>query len=190
MNVSFAVRFSDFDSASVPASYLEPHWYAVYTRANHEKRLVPEIQARSLECFLPTYTSVRRWKDRRVSLELPLFPGYLFVRMVLRDRLLVLQIPGVVRLVGFDGQPAALADNEIEILRYGFSERISAEPHPYLKVGHRVRIVNGPLTGLAGILKKRKNALRVVLALDLIQRAVAVDVNATDVVPFTGQQLG
>src|SRR5271157_5605311 len=80
--------------------YLEPHWYAAYTCANHEKRVALQLERRSLECFLPLYESVRRWKDRRVRLELPLFPGYVFVRLALRDRLQVLQVPGVARLVG------------------------------------------------------------------------------------------
>src|ERR1700675_2118584 len=88
---------NDFDSLGLPASSLEQHWYAAYTCANHEKRVAAEIEARDVEHFLPVYASVRRWKDRRVSLELPLFPGYVFVRLALRDQLRVLQIPSVVR---------------------------------------------------------------------------------------------
>src|SRR5215469_9864109 len=111
----------DMDALSLSYSFLEPHWYAVYTCANHERRVAAELGARAVEHFLPMYGSVRRWKDRRVHLDLPLFPGYVFVRLALRDRLRVLQIPSVVRLVGFNGLPAALPDTEMETLRSGLS---------------------------------------------------------------------
>src|SRR5438874_523137 len=122
---------SDFDTLTLPASFLEQHWYALYTNANHEKRVAVELQARAVEHFLPLYSSVRRWKDRRVTLDLPLFPGYIFARFALRDRLRVLQIPSVVRLVGFNGLPQALPDTEMEIMRSGLSEHLRAEPHPF-----------------------------------------------------------
>jgi transcription antitermination factor NusG len=165
----------------LPLEFVEPHWYAAYTCANHEKRVASEIEARGVEHFLPVYSSVRRWKDRRVTLELPLFPGYVFVRLALRDRLRVLQIPSVVRLVGFNGLPAALPDEEMEILRSGLSKRLRAEPHPFLAVGRRVRITGGPFAGLEGVLKRKRNSLRVVVSLSLIQRSVAVDVDIADV---------
>jgi len=163
---------------------VQPHWYAAYTCAKHEKRVAAELGTREVEHFLPLYSSVRRWKDRRVQLEFPLFPGYVFVRLALRDRLRVLQIPSVVRLVGFNGLPAALPDTEMELLWSGLSERLRAEPHPFLTVGRRVRIKSGPFAGLEGILKRKKSNLRVVISLELIQRSVAVDVDAADVLPL------
>src|SRR5437667_6120873 len=96
---------------------VQPRWYAVYTCANHEKRVAAELNARTVEHFLPLYSSARRWKDRRVRLELPLFPGYVFVRLALSDRLRVIQIPNVVRMVGFGGLPTALPDAEMDIMR-------------------------------------------------------------------------
>jgi transcription antitermination factor NusG len=170
-------------SLRLETAIVQAHWYAIYTRANHEKRVAAELHARTVEHFLPLYSSVRRWKDRRVSLELPLFPGYVFVRLALCERLRVVQIPSVVRLVGFNGTPAALPDTEIEIMRSGFSERLRAEPHPFLTAGRRVRIIAGPFRGLEGMLKKKKNNLRVVVSLNLIQRSIAVDVDAADVMP-------
>src|SRR5215469_17978008 len=86
----------------------ERQWYAAYTSANHEKRVAQQLTWRSVEHFLPVYESVRRWKDRRVPLQLPLFPGYVFVRLALRDRLRVLAVPGVARVVGFDGRPTVV----------------------------------------------------------------------------------
>jgi len=171
----------DFDALHLPVSFLEPRWYAVYTCAQHEKRIAAELDAREVEHFLPLYSSVRRWKDRRVTLDLPLFPGYIFVRLALCDRLRVLQIPSVVRLVGCNGQPTALPDTELEIMQSGLSQGLRTEPHPFLSVGKRVRITGGPFAGLEGILKRKKNNLRVVVSLDLIQRSVAVHVDIADV---------
>ena len=159
----------------------QARWYAAYTCAQHEKRVAAELEAREVEHFLPLYSSVRRWKDRRVNLDLPLFPGYVFVRLALRNRLRVVQIPSVVRLVGFGGLPTALPDAEMEIMQSGLSQGRRAEPHPFLTVGRRVRITGGPFTGLEGVLKRKKSSLRVVVSLELIQRAVAVDVDAADV---------
>jgi transcription antitermination factor NusG len=121
-----------------------------------------------------------RWKDRRMKLQLPLFPGYVFVRLELRDRLTVLQVPGVARLISFNGKPAALPDEEIEVLRTGLAAKLRAEPHPYLTVGRRVRVQRGPLEGVEGILIRKKNACRVVLSLDVIMRSASVEVDAGD----------
>jgi len=172
-----------FDALHLPVSFLEPHWYAAYTRAQHEKRVAAELGMREVEHFLPLYSSMRRWKDRRVQLESPLFPGYVFVRLALRDRLRVLQIPSVVRLVGFNGLPTALPDTEMEIMRSGLSQSSRAEPHPFLTVGRRMRITGGPFAGLEGVLRRKKSGMRVVVSLGLIQRSVAVDVDVADVRP-------
>jgi transcription antitermination factor NusG len=173
------------DDHALPISWLEQHWYAAYTCANQEKRVAAELDVRVVEHFLPLYSSVRRWSDRRVSLELPLFPGYVFVRLALRDRLRVLQIPTVVRLVGFSGGPAVLSDTEMEIMRSGLSQSLHAEPHPFSSIGRRVRITGGPFSGLEGVLKRKRNrnSLRVVVSLRLIQRSVAVEVEVADVAP-------
>ncbi len=170
-------------AVALPAPWAEQRWYAAYTCAKHEKRVAVELGGREVEHFLPLYSSVRRWKDRRVSLDLPLFPGYVFVRLALRDRLRVLQIPSVVRLVGFNGLPAALPDEEMEILRSGLCQSLRVEPHPFLTVGRRVRITGGPFAGLEGVLKRKRNSLRVIVTLELIQKSVAVDVDIADVVP-------
>jgi transcription antitermination factor NusG len=173
-----------YDSTISPLTApLELRWYAAYTCANHEKRVAAELHSRTIEHFLPVYSSTRRWKDRRVKLDLPLFPGYVFVRLALCNRLRVLEVPSVVQLVGFSGKPAPLPDEEMEVLRAGLSQGLRAEPHPFLTAGRRVRITGGPFAGLEGVLKKRKNSLRVVVSLNLIQRSVAVDVDVADVAP-------
>ena len=173
--------------ATLPAAYSEARWYAAYTSANHEKRVAKQLKERAVDHFLPLYESARRWKDRRVRLEFPLFPGYVFVRLALRDRLKVVAVPGVARLVGFNGVPAALPEQEIEALKRGLEQGLRAEPHPYLTVGRRVRVRKGPLTGTEGILRRWKANWRVVLSLELIQRSVSVDLDASDVEPAFGR---
>lgn len=170
-------------SGLLPSNHLEPRWYVAYTCANHEKMVRDQFELRCVESFLPVYGTIRKWKDRRVRLELPLFPGYVFVLFSLRDRLRVLQTPGVVRLVGFAGQPAPLPDEEIEALRQGLSREVSIEPHPYLKVGDRVRVRSGPLRGLEGILVRRKKSAKIVISLDLIMRSVAAEIDIAELDP-------
>jgi transcriptional antiterminator NusG len=167
----------------VHAAQTEPRWYATCTRAQHEKRVAEQLVERAVEHFLPLYASVRCWKDRRVRLDLPLFPGYVFVRLALRDRLRVLQIPSVVRLVGFGGLPAALPDEQVEALRAGLAGPLRAEPHPFLTLGRRVRVVHGPLAGMQGIVTRKKKQLRFVISLELIMRSVAVDISESDLIP-------
>ena len=170
---------------ALPTEHCEARWYAAYTSANHEKRVAMQLEERSVEHFLPVYESVRLWKDRRVKLELPLFPGYVFVRMPLRDRLRVLQVPGVARLVGFGGLPTALPEEEMASLRAGLSCGLRAQPHPFLTIGRLVQVKSGPLAGLGGILVKRKNRARLVVSVELIQRSVAVDVDEADLEAIT-----
>ena len=167
-----------------------PQWYAAYTCANHEKRVADQLGMRDVEHFLPLYSSVRRWKDRRVMLDLPLFPGYVFVRMAMRDRLQVQTVPGVARLVGFDGTPAALPDEEIGALRASLGDGVRAEPHPYLTAGRRVRMRSGPLAGMEGVLLRRKGSFRLVISIELIQRSVAVDADAADVEAVPAARMG
>jgi transcription antitermination factor NusG len=176
-----ALQLNASDARALPSCYVEEHWYAAYTSANHEKRVAKQLQERALEHFLPLYRSVQRWSDRRVQIELPLFPGYVFVRLALRDRLRVLQIPSVVRLVGFNGLPTALPDEEMETLRAGLSQRSRAEPHPFITVGRRVCIRSGPLEGLEGVMLRRRGKIRFVLSVELIQRSIVVDVDTADV---------
>jgi transcription antitermination factor NusG len=184
MSVSAVQVLDPRAEAILSRDSLQLRWYAAYTCANHEKKVRDQLEQRSVESFLPVYETVRRWKDRRMHLQLPLFPGYVFVRMTLIDRLRVLQIPSVVRLVGFNGQLSALADEEIEGLKKGLACGVLAEPHPFLSVGRRVRVKAGPLAGVEGIVMRRKNRLRLVISLELIQRAALVEVDAADLDPL------
>lgn len=171
-------RASDTQSLLV-----NPKWYAVYTISRHEKRLAEHFTARNIEHFLPLYRAQKKWKDgSRVNLDLPLFPSYIFVRICTQQRTSVLAVPGVISIVGNRCEPTALLDSEIEALRKG-TGTTTIEPHPYLVVGQRARIINGAFTGMEGILLRKKNGFRVVLTLSAIMESVAVELDACDLVP-------
>ena len=169
----------------LPVGYQEPCWYAVYTCANHEKAVASQFEGRGVEHFLPLYETVHRWKDRRMRLELPLFPSYIFVHLPLREKLRVLEVPGVVRLVGFGEHAAPLPVQEIETLRNSLTRELKAQPHPYLTAGRRVRIMSGPLAGMEGILVRKKSDFRLILSVNLIMRSIVVNVDAADIRPLT-----
>ena len=182
----YSVRVADFGRAIPEFSpeIGESRWYVAYTNSRHEKKVETQVRERGIECFLPLYRSVRRWKDRQRQLYLPLFPGYVFVKIPLRARLSVLSIPGVVQFVNFSGKPAPVLNQEIEALREGLARSIRMHPHPYLTVGRRVRMRSGPMAGATGILERRKDQFRLVLSIDLLMRSVAVEVDECDVEPL------
>ena len=156
-----------------------PRWYVVCTMPRHEKQIAAQLHGRALEHFLPLYEEIHRWKDRRAKVLLPLFPGYVFVRVRLLDRMAVQMIPGVLRFVGFGGPPVALDALEMNRLREGL-RALRAEPHPFLKIGQKVHVRSGPLAGAEGILQQFRDRFRVVLSMDLIQQSVAVEVDMAD----------
>jgi transcription antitermination factor NusG len=167
-------------------SYLEQRWYAVWTRSRHEKVVAGQLEQKSVETFLPLYETVRQWRNGRHRVQLPLFPGYAFVHIALRDRIEVLKTPGVVRLVGFSGAPCPLANEDVERLRRALAQGVRAEPHPFLTVGRRVRITAGPLAGCEGVLVRRKGRTRVVISIEAVRRSITVDAEVTFVSPVFG----
>ena len=171
------------NSSSTDTNTLQLPWYVAHVASRHEKQVARQLEEQRINHFLPLYRSVRRWKDRRKELEMVLFPGYIFVQLDLREKLRVLKLPGVVRFVSFGGNPAPLAEGEINPLLQGIRAGVMAEPHPYLKVGRRVRVKHGAFKGAEGILVRRKDKFRVVLSIDLIMRSVSVEVDESDIEP-------
>jgi transcription antitermination factor NusG len=168
-------------SRALSAEDIELRWYTAYTNARHEKRIAEQLMRRSVEHFLPVYETVHRWKDRRVRLQLPLFPCYIFVRVAVRNHLEVLRVPGVVRLVGFNGRLAVLPETEMLVLRRAWSSGLRMEPHPYLTVGRIVRVRSGPLSGLTGRLVRKKQNCRIVISIESIMRSVIAEVSLDEV---------
>jgi len=153
-----------------------PRWYVAYTYPRHEKAVADQVQLRSVETFLPTYTLKSQWKDRRVQLELPLFAGYVFTRMTVRERVKVLSVPSVIRILSYRGMPAPIGDAEIEALRMCVANGAKLEPHPYVAVGDRVRVRDGAFEGLEGIVVRKSNHCKLVVSLSLIHQSVSLEV--------------
>lgn len=164
-----------------PASMAEDRsWFAVFTRSHHEKRVAQYYAEREIEYLLPISRVERQWSHyRRVTLELPLFPNYLFVHIARRERTRAMEVPGALSLVGQNGVPAALPDFEIESLRETL-KLADCEPHPYLVAGAKVLIKEGPLAGRTGVVLRTKNKCRVVLTMASIMRSFVVEVDAAD----------
>jgi transcription antitermination factor NusG len=168
---------STIDYNAIGASSLDvTHWYVAYTYPRHEKAVADQVQMRSVETFLPTYTVKSQWKDRRVQLELPLFAGYVFTRMTVRERVKVLSVPSVIRILSYRGMPAPIGDAEIEALRLCVANGAKLEPHPYIAVGDRVRVRDGAFEGLEGIVVRKSNQCKVVVSLSLIHQSVSLEV--------------
>jgi transcription antitermination factor NusG len=174
-------------SRKVTEVITESRWFAVYTTCRHEKRIAQHLEQREIEHYLPLYQSERKWRDgSRVTLDLPLFPGYLFVRIQRSERVSVLSVPGALAVVGgTGGEPAPLADSAIESLRRGLKEH-RIEPHPLLRVGQSVRIRSGAFAGMEGVVARRKSGFRVVLTLEQIMQSIAVEVDQNDLEPVYG----
>jgi transcription antitermination factor NusG len=164
----------------------ERKWYAVHTRARHEKQVAQRIAAQQLEAYLPVHRGRHLWKNGvYADVEMPLFPCYLFTKTSIHEQLLVLRVPGVLGLVASSSRPTAIPETEMHMLRIAI-EQLQAEPHPYLNVGDGVRVISGPLTGLEGILTRRKNQYRVVLSVQAIVRSIVVEVSEHDIEPCKG----
>jgi transcription antitermination factor NusG len=160
-------------------------WYALHVRPRYEKQISQNLKQKGFEEFLPLYSSRRKWSDRYKVVEMPLFPGYLFCRIDRNIRMPVLVIPGVIRIVGFGDELTPVSEEEVSAIRSIVKSGYPAEPWPFLKVGQRVRIVEGALEGLEGILIKSKAGSRLVVSVDLLQRSVAVEIDAAWVKPLT-----
>lgn len=156
-------------------------WYALYTRHQHEKAATVQLESKGFDVFLPLYRAVHRWKDRNQTVQLPVFPCYVFLRANLTKRVEILRTPGVLSIVGSGGQACAIPEGEIDAIRRVANSRAHFEPHTFLKSGDRVRVLSGPLAGIEGILQRVKNRYRIVLSVDLLQKAVGVEVDITTV---------
>jgi len=160
------------------------HWYAIHTRSRHEKAIVARLASQATETFLPLHRSRHTWKNGvHAEVDAPLFPCYLFARISIQDRLRLLQTPGVLGFAATSTRPTAIPNEEIALLRTA-TEKLKAEPHPYLTLGDRVRIVVGPLAGMEGVLTRRKQAYRVVLSIEAIMRSIAVEVSEFEIEPI------
>jgi transcription termination/antitermination protein NusG len=160
-------------------------WYAVQTRARHEKRVAERLLERGVTNYLPLITEVHRWSDRKKVVQLPLFSCYLFAKLKPTnvERMRVLSLDGVLSLVGEKGSGTPIPDEQIDSVRMVVEQQVPWETHPFLKIGQRVRVRGGALDGTEGILTSRNGDRTLVISVDAIQRSLALRVEGYSVEP-------
>jgi len=163
------------ETGTLPTSF---PWYALQVRSRFEPCVADYLAGKGYEWFLPTYTSRKQWSDRIKEVESPLFPGYLFCRLDIQNRLPILKTPGVIQIVGCNKQPVALDESEITAIQALVASGIPNQPWPFGEIGDQVQIESGPLRGLHGILVESRGNQRLVLSVTLLQGSVAVEIDA------------
>jgi transcription termination/antitermination protein NusG len=160
-----------------------PYWYAVHTRSNFEVRVADQFSAKGIENYLPAYEEMHQWQDRKRKVMVPLFPGYVFVRIGqhTRMRLPLLQTSGVVRIVGQGGTDEPVSDHEVEAIRSVLKSNLPCFAHPFLRQGAWVRVKRGPLKGVEGFLVRLKKQSRLVISVNVLSQSVATEVDCSDV---------
>lgn len=184
------MQMREIEAVVTPEQAVSASWYAVYTKHQHEKAASDALAQKGFEVLLPLYKVPHKWKDRTKVVSLPVFPCYVFLRTTLDSRLDILTTPGVFWIVGSAGRACPIPESDIEAIRRVTRSVAPVEPHPYLSCGEKVRVHSGPLTGVSGILTRIKNRYRVVISVELLQKAVAVEVDASIVEPLSLQRTG
>ena len=159
-------------------------WFALKVRTRTEKSAEDVLQNRGFEVFCPTYPERRRYSDRIKNLDAPLFPGYLFCKLSWTNRLPVLSAPNVEYIVGFGSEPTPVPHAEVAAVQSVIHSGALCRPHPFLRIGQRVRLQSGPLADLEGFLVGTRNNHRLVVSVDLLMRSVAMEVDSALVRPI------
>lgn len=173
---------------SEPKSSPAVNWFALQVRSRWEAAAADLLRGKGLEILLPTYTTKRKWSDRVKVVESPLFPGYVFCRFDVHNRLPVLITPGVISVVGRGKTPVAVDDLEIQSIRAAIASGIHLEPWPYVEIGERVRIKHDVLDGMEGILTSFKGSHRVIISVTLLRRSVALEIDRSRITPVASPQ--
>jgi transcription antitermination factor NusG len=160
------------------------HWFALCVKSRFERVVAAAIRNKGFEEFLPLYGNRRRWSDRTKTVEMPLFPGYVFCRLSVERRLPLLTIPGAMHLVGIGKVPVMIDDAEIAAVQAAVKSGLGTEPWPFLDVGQRVLLDAGPLAGLEGLLVQVRKQQRLVVSVSLLRRSVAVEIERDWVRPI------
>jgi transcription antitermination factor NusG len=160
-------------------------WFALAVKSLHERTVADCLALKRYDAYLPVTRSARRWSDRMKTLEHPVFPGYVFCRLDYNRRVEVLRTPGVRSIVSFSGEAAPISDFEIERVRRMLAAGCPVEPWPFLCSGQQVRVRSGPFSGIEGILVEARDACRVVVSLELLQRSVAVQIDRAAIAPLS-----
>lgn len=169
------------DSISIEAP--AGNWYAAYTKHQHEKAVARALASRGFETLLPVYSTTRTWKTGKKVLNLPLFPCYVFLRGRLERRREIVTTPGIHSLVSQAGTPCPIPESEIYAFQQSAKSGCRLEPYPVLRCGEHVRIRSGPMTGVEGILERKKNSCKLIISVEMLGKAAAVEIDSSAVEP-------
>src|SRR2546428_5233233 len=158
-------------------------WYAIRTRARHEKQVRDRFESQGIEQLLPTVIKLSQWKDRKKKIEVPLFSCYCFAQFAWPDRLAVQQTAGVVQIVGNGKGPEPIPEEEIDAIQMLMKSPMPYDAHPYLHEGMPVQVIRGPLEGVRGILLRKSKPFRLVISVNVIRQSASVEIDVDDVVP-------
>ena len=158
-------------------------WYALYVRSRHEKAVENSLRNKGYSVFSPSYRTKRKRVDRIAEIEVALFPGYVFCQFDSNKRLPILITPGVVGVVGRGNRPEPVDDTEIASIRTVALAGRSVQPWPFLRLGQRIRMQSGPLTGVEGIFLRDEDEDHLIVSVTLLQRAVSVVIEKDSVSP-------
>ena len=163
----------------------EEAWFAIQTRPRHEKKVASDLEGKGVTVFLPLFTAVHQWSDRKRRVQVPLFTNYVFVRLAEQKnaRAAVLRTNGVLSFVGIRGSGICIPDEQIEAIQVILREKVPFAPCPFVDVGQRVRIRGGSLDGISGILVKINDDRSLVISVDSIQRSLAIRIAGYNVSP-------
>jgi|SRR5579885_1763851 len=183
--MSTVVQAFDITTPIAVSACESQNWYALLTRARHEKIVAQRLREVGVTSFLPMFSEVRKWSDRKKLVEFPLFSCYVFAKLTPTNegRLKALRIDGVYSLVGARSEGTPIPDEQIETIRKIAEQRLTWHSHPFLKIGQRVRIRSGALDGVEGILVGRSGESTLVVSIDAIQRSMAVRIDGYAVEP-------
>jgi len=161
-------------------------WFAIQTRAKHEKKIASELNRCGVTAFVPTQRETRRWSDRKKTLEVALFSCYAFVQAELNEKvyLRVLQTPGVLRWVCFNGRPSQIPHAQIEAVRQIVGNSVPCSPYQFLKAGDRVRVRGGCLEGLECVLVSEPDGRKLVLSIEPLQRSISIAADGYELEPL------
>jgi len=185
--MSSSQQMPDVISAPSPwSSQEELHWYALHTRARHEKAIERRLREQGMETFVPTTMEVHRWSDRQKKVEVPLFSCYVFLRCALsaEDRIRVYQVESVHGFVGMRGSSLPIPDEQIESIRKVLTQAAPWRSYPFLKAGQRVRVRGGAMDGVEGVFVSENGDHSLIISIDAIQRSMAVRIDGYDVQPI------
>jgi len=161
----------------MPQSLADAQWYALTVRPRHEQTVAEALAVKGIEPYAPTYLARRQWSDRVKTIALPLFPGYVFCRTSMETRTPILRTIGVREIVSFGGTPQPIPDHELSAVMRMTSSGLPIEPVDYLRTGEQVRVVDGPLRGMSGIVIQSNAGPRIIIGIEMLQRSVSAQLD-------------